>query len=183
MDGAPIFLLSLHETLAPGLLPEVTNRLATGNMSTTFQFPGHASRIELPPEVSVKVITAAILGLALLCRSTLAVADGPIPFNQLAGNPGVHPVAVPLPQTSDNPAAAPAHPAQTVPLTHGQKVMIGTGIALAGLGVALMAFGASVNQKAIAGSETRDVALGAGGGFAGIGVVLIVVGAHHHKAH
>jgi hypothetical protein len=131
----------------------------------------------------MKVVRAAVLGFALVCQATLAVADGPIPFNQLAGGPGVHPVAIPLPQASDNQAAAPARPAQTTPLTHGQKVMIGGGIALTGLGVALMAFGASVNQKAIAGSETRDVALGAGGGFAGIGVVLIAFGAHHHKAH
>jgi uncharacterized membrane protein len=129
----------------------------------------------------MKVVRAAILGFATLCHATLSVAAAPIPFNQLAANPGVHPVAIPLPQTADNQAAPQAAP--TVPLTHGQKVMIGAGIALTGLGVALMAFGASVNQKAIAGSETRDVGLGAGGGCAGLGVVLIVFGAHHHKAH
>jgi hypothetical protein len=133
----------------------------------------------------MQVVRAAILGFATLCHAALAVAAAPIPFKQLAANPGVHPVAFPLPQAGNNQATPQAAPqaAQTAPLTHGQKVMIGAGIAFVGLGVALMAYGASVNQKAIAGSEIRDVGLGAGGGSAGLGVVLIAFGAHHHKAH
>ncbi len=147
----------------------MTNPLRGGNVETP----------NFPQEVSMKAI-AAILGLALLCHSTLAVAAGPIPFSELAKNAGVHP-ATPLPLASDDKTAS-AQPGQTLPLTSGQKAMIVGGIVCAGVGVALLGLGASANPSGILGSQVKDAFLGAGGGLAGTGVVLIAFGAHHHHA-
>ena len=129
----------------------------------------------------MRIITAAILGFATLCHSTLAVAADTIPFSKLAGNSGVYP-ATPLPYAGGGQATASAPTAQPAPLTQGQKVMIGVGIAFLGVGAALMGIGAATSSKGIAGPTIRDVGLGAGAGAAGTGVVLIAFGAHHHRA-
>ena len=129
----------------------------------------------------MKLFTAAVMGLGLLCHSSLAIAAGPIPFSELVSSAGIHPAAIPVPQAGSGQTEASAQPAQTTPLSSGQKALIGTGIALAGVGVALIAFGASVNSHDIGGSSIREAGFGAGAGAAGIGVVLIAFGAHHHK--
>ena len=127
----------------------------------------------------MKPIAAAFLGLAILCHSGLAVAADPIPFAELAKTAGAYPAAIPLPDASQEPTAAPA---QSAAPSHGGKIMMGVGIAFLGVGAALIGVGASVNPNAIHGSETRNIAFGAGGAAAGTGVVLIVLGARHHPA-
>lgn len=129
-----------------------------------------------------ELIGVSCLIVGMLCCSTLAVAESPIPFNALMQAAAAQTAVPPMPDARSNSTAATTQSTNRGPMTSGGRVMTGVGIALLGVGAGLIGVGASVNEHGIGGSEVRSIGMGAGAGFAGIGIALIILGTHKRKA-
>jgi hypothetical protein len=131
----------------------------------------------------MKQFAVLVLIVGMLCNCTLAVAEGPIPFHELARSASMRP-SLPLLQDGQGSATAaqPQKPASR-PMTRGGKIMTGFGIGLLGLGVLFIAAGATTSSDDFLGSEFKTASFFTGGIFAAGGTTLIVFGTHRRKAN
>jgi len=127
----------------------------------------------------MKPVAALALVVALLCSSTFALAEGPIPFKALMRNDGAQPGMPPLTDGSDQPAAASSQAVHKTHMTGAGKVMTGVGIGLVAFGGLVMA----VTPNAFATQTDKNELYGASGATMGVGVVLIVFGVKRRSAH
>jgi hypothetical protein len=128
----------------------------------------------------MKFIAVVFLMLGMLCSSTLAIAEGPVPFADFMQTAGAQPTVPSSPDAQAKPVAATAQTPHTH-MTRGGKIETGIGVGLLGLGVMFIAAGASVRNGEWLASETRAVGLGGGAIFAGAGTTLVVLGCHRRK--
>ncbi|MDR3727593.1 MAG: hypothetical protein P4K86_11180 [Terracidiphilus sp.] len=123
----------------------------------------------------MKVFAVLFLILGMLCSSTLAVAENPIPFSALGKNGGIHPVAIPLPDDKDK--AAPTQTPQPSHMTTGGKVMTGVGIGLIAVGTLVFVAGAAAINDSWFGNAAAPL-MGGGAAIGVGGTVLIIFGSH-----
>ena len=128
----------------------------------------------------MKLVAVVALLVAMFCSSTLAMAEGPVPFRALMRNDGAQPGEPPLTDINDQPAATSnqaVHKTQTH-ITRSGKIMTGVGIGLVAFGGLVMA----VTPNAFATQTDKNELYGASGATMGVGVVLIVFGVKRHSA-
>ena len=77
----------------------------------------------------MKLVAVILLSLGMLCSSTLAMAEGPVPFRALMQPAGAQP---PNTDAKDQSSAVSTQPVHR-PLTKEGKIMTGTGIGLLGI--------------------------------------------------
>jgi hypothetical protein len=130
----------------------------------------------------MKIFVSVVLGVAISCSSTMAMADGPrapVPFKALMRNEAAQPG---MPQQTDANAQTPATPkppAQKTHMTSAGKIMVGAGITLVSIGGLVMA----VTPDAFATPTDKNELYAASGATMGVGVLLIVFGFHRRSAH
>ena len=125
----------------------------------------------------MKLVTAVALIIAIFCGSTLAIAEGPVPFKTLmrgGAQPGLPPIAGDDAQS----ASSSSQPAPKTHMTATGKVMTGVGIGLIAVGGLVMA----ATPHAWATSSEKDGLYAGSGATMGVGVVLIVFGVHRRSA-
>ncbi len=81
----------------------------------------------------MKLVAVALLVLGMLGNSTLAMAEGPVPFRALMQTAGAQPSVPPITDTKDKSTTLSAQPAHTR-MTSGGKIMTGTGIGMLVIG-------------------------------------------------
>lgn len=126
----------------------------------------------------MKLVAAVALLVAMFCSSTLAMAEGPVPFRALMRNDGAQPGIPPLTDISDQPTAASNQAVHKTHITRAGKVMTGVGIGLVAFGGLVMA----VTPDAFATQTDKNELYGASGATMGVGVVLIVFGVKRRSA-
>jgi hypothetical protein len=126
----------------------------------------------------MKLGAAVALVVAILCSSTLAVAEGPVPFRALMRNEGAQSGIPPLTDVNDQPAATSNQAAHKTHMTRTGKIMTGVGIGMVAIGGVVMA----VTPHAFATPTDKNELYGASGATMGVGVVLIVIGVTRHSA-
>lgn len=126
----------------------------------------------------MKLVAAVALLVAMFCSSTLALAEGPVPFRALMRNDAAQPGIPPLTDTDDPPAAASGKAVHKTHMTRSGKIMTGVGIGLVAIGGVVMA----LTPNAFATPTDKDELYGASGATMGVGVVLIVFGVKRHTA-
>jgi len=123
----------------------------------------------------MKLFAVSLLILGVLSSSTLAVAEGPIPFSTLGRNGGIYPAAIPLPDAKDTAATAPTQTPPPSHMTTGGKVMTGVGIGLIAIGTLVFIAGAAaINDSWF--HEAAAPCMGVGAVLGGGGTALIVFG-------
>lgn len=125
----------------------------------------------------MKLVAAALL-VGLLCIPTLAVAEGPVPFNALMRNEGAQPGIPPLTDANDQPTAASNQPVHKTHMTRAGKIMTGVGIGMVAIGGVVMA----ATPNAFATTTDKNELYGASGATMGVGVALIVTGVRRRSA-
>ncbi len=128
----------------------------------------------------MKLAAVAFLVLGVLCNSTLAMAEGPVPFSALMQHAGAQPGIPPIADAKDQSTAVSTQPAHPSRMTSGGKVMIGIGIGMVAIGGVALVGSALLNDWAPAGKEAAGWATG--GGLAAGGITLIVFGSHRRSA-
>ena len=128
----------------------------------------------------MKLVAVAFLVLGMLCNSTLAMAEGPVPFRALMKTAGAEPAMPSRPDAKDSSI-------QSTPSKHanGGKAERVIGGVLLGTGVAVITTTLVVVSAAHgdAGHPGRLWAgIGGGAGMIGAGVTLIVFGNHRRSA-
>jgi hypothetical protein len=131
----------------------------------------------------MKLVAVALLVPGMLCTSTLAMAEGPVPFRAYMQAAGAQPAVPPPPHAKDQFTAVSNPPAHTH-MTHGGKIMTGAGIGMLAAGGAVFAGAALVSSSGFSPSSSSKKA-GLYGGAAGLcagGVTLIIFGHHRRSA-
>ncbi len=132
----------------------------------------------------MKLVTVSILILGMVCSSTDAIAEGPIPFHALMQNAGAEPAAPPVPDAKSDAQSSVPHSAQTTHRTNGGRAMMVGGIVLLAVGAAAITVDAMAGATfGTRGAEGRTAAAYVGGFAAvGTGITLIVLGKHRRSA-
>ena len=130
----------------------------------------------------MKRVVVALLCLGLLCSSTLAMAEGPVPFRALMQTEGAQPSVAPLADAKAKSAAASTQPPHTRHMTTGGKVMTRVGIGMLVIGGIVLIGTAAVGENSWASSSDKAKLYGAGAGIFAGGTILIVVGNHRRAA-
>lgn len=128
----------------------------------------------------MKVLAVALVVLGMLCSSTLATAEGPVPFRALMATAGAESRVPAINSAQDNsatPSTKPAHPAS---MTSGGKAMTGVGIGLLACGGVIIAGTAALSGWGS--SSKRGALYGGGAGLAATGTILIALGVHRRSA-
>lgn len=126
----------------------------------------------------MKPVAAVALVVAMLCSSTLAMAEGPVPFRALMRNDGAEPSIPPLTDANDPPTAASNQADHKTHMTSAGKIMTGVGIGMVAIGGVVMA----ATPHAFATPTDKNELYGASGATMGVGVVLIVIGVRRRSA-
>ncbi len=121
---------------------------------------------------------ALALVVAMLCSSTLAMAEPPVPFKALMRNGGARLSTPPLNDVDDPPAAASNHADHKTHMTAAGKIMTGVGIGFVIIGGVVMA----ATPDAFATPTDKNELYAASGATMGVGVVLIVLGVKRRSA-
>src|SRR3974390_38430 len=126
----------------------------------------------------MKLVAVALLVAAMLCNSTLAMAEGPVPFTALMQNAGAQSSGPPIPDAK-NQAEIATQLARTGHMTTGGKIMVGVGVGMLAIGGVLFVGTRAWNGPA---SPTDKHELyGAGGATIGVGALLIFLGTHRRS--
>jgi hypothetical protein len=128
----------------------------------------------------MKLVAVALLVLGMLCNSTLAMAEGPVPFSALMQPAGAQPGIPPITDARDQSTAVATQPAHPRRMTTGGKIMTGAGIGMVAIGGVALVGAALLQDWAPAGKEAAGYATGAG--LAAGGITLIVFGTHRRSA-
>ena len=128
----------------------------------------------------MKLVAVALLVLGMLCNSTLAMAEGPVPFSALMQPAGAQPGIPPITDARDQSTAVATQPAHPRRMTTGGKIMTGAGIGMVAIGGVALVGAALLQDWAPAGKEAAGYATG--GGLAAGGITLIVFGTHRRSA-
>jgi hypothetical protein len=126
----------------------------------------------------MKIVAMALIVTATLCNSTLAMAEGPVPFRALMQTANGQPSVTPIPDAKGQSAVS-TQPARTPHMTTAGKVMTGAGIGMFAIGVVAIAGTAALRGWATPSDKAK--LFGAGGGAVASGVVLIVLGDHRRS--
>lgn len=124
----------------------------------------------------MKLVAVALLVLGMLCNSTLAAAEGPVPFSALMQPAGGQPGIPPITDAKDQSTAASTQPAHPPRITTGGKIMTGAGIGMVVIGGIFLVGSATVR------SPEKGAGFLIGGGIAAGGITLIVFGNHRRSA-
>ncbi|HEY1986533.1 MAG TPA: hypothetical protein VGG85_14050 [Terracidiphilus sp.] len=129
----------------------------------------------------MKLFALSILILSMLSSSTLALAEGPIPFSALAKNGGAYAAAIPWQDAQNNAAGAPIQTRPQSHMTSGGKVMTGVGIGLIAVGTLVFVAGVAATNDSWFHNAAAPC-MGAGAAVGGGGVALIVFGNRRRTA-
>jgi hypothetical protein len=128
----------------------------------------------------MKLVAVALLALGMLCNSTLAMAEGPLPFRALMQTAGAEPAMPSKPDAKDssiqNTTSKHANGGKAERVTGG--VLLGTGVAVITTTLVLVSAGGDAGH-----SGRVWAGIGGGAGMTGAGVTLIVLGNHRRSAH
>jgi hypothetical protein len=122
----------------------------------------------------MKFVALALLVTAMLCNSTLAMAEGPVPFRALMQDAGAKPGGPPIPDAK-NQAEIATQLARTGHMTTGGKIMVGVGASMLAIGGVLFAWPGKITPN------DKHELYGAGGATMGVGAILIVLGTHRRS--
>jgi hypothetical protein len=128
----------------------------------------------------MKLVAVALLVSGMLCTSMLAMAEGPVPFRAYMQAAGAQSAVPPAPN-ANNQFTAVSNPPGHTHMTHGGKIMTGTGIGMLVAGGAVIAGTALLNSGDPTTSKEAGL-YGAGAGLCGGGVTLIIFGHHRRSA-
>ena len=129
----------------------------------------------------MKLAMVALLLVGMLCNSTFAVAEHPVPFKELMQSAGSQSS---MPTNSDNKGQSSAVATQPVHrhMTSTGKIMTGVGIGFCVIGGIGLIGTAALGDNLWASPSDKHKIYGASAGVLGGGVVLIVLGNHRRSA-
>lgn len=128
----------------------------------------------------MKLVAVALIVAGLLCNSSLAMAEGPVPFHALMQPAGTDAGIPPLDDSKDQSTAGSTQPAHKLPMTSGGKTMTGIGAGLMVIGVVVVIGTALLHDFGPSGKVAAGYAAG-GGAIVG-GATLIIFGGHRRQA-
>lgn len=131
----------------------------------------------------MKLVSVALLIPGMLCTSTLAMAEGAVPFRAYMQAAGAQAAVPPPPHAKDQVTAVSNTPAHTH-MTHGGTIVTGAGIGMLVAGGAVIAGATLASSSGFSPSSSSKKA-GLYGGAAGLcagGVTLIIFGHQRRSA-
>ena len=126
----------------------------------------------------MKLVVVALLSIGMLCSSTLAIAEDPVPFKELMQAPGAQPSGPPVPDAKSQAQIA-SQLGRTGHMTTKGKVMTAVGIGMVVIGGTALA-GTALWHGPVTPSDKAKL-YGAGAGVIAGGTILIVLGAHQRS--